>query len=177
MSAPEFSRPCRLDRIGAGESVQAVEATAEERAALAQRFGLLALDRLEAEFHLRREGEGVAANGQLRATATQPCVVTGDPVPARIDEAFELHFLPETADGEPDAEIELSESECDTMFFTGGAIDLGEAAAETMALALDPYPRSEGAPAALKEAGILSEEEAGPVGALAAALKDKLSGK
>ena len=51
-------------------------------------------------------------------------------------------------------EIELSEDDCDTVFYTGGAIDLGEAAAETLALALDPFPRSPGAAAALREAGV-----------------------
>jgi uncharacterized protein YutE (UPF0331/DUF86 family) len=61
----------------------------------------------------------------------------------------------------------------DTVFYSGGAIDLGEAAAETLALALDPFPRSPAAAAALKEAGVLSEEEAGPFGALAG-LRDKL---
>ena len=56
-----------------------------------------------------------------------------------------------------------------------GAIDLGEAAAQTLALALDPYPRSPGAAAALKEAGVIGEGEAGPFGGLAA-LKGKLGG-
>ena len=60
--------------------------------------------------------------------------------------------------------------------YDGGAIDLGETAAETMALALDPFPRGPGAEAALKAAGVISEEEAGPFGALAG-LKDKLAGR
>ena len=77
-------------------------------------------------------------------------------------------------------EFELSEDECDTVFYTGGTIDLGEAAAETLALGLDPYPRSPNAAAALREAGVISEDEAkaqaeasGPFGGLAA-LRDKL---
>ena len=37
-----------------------------------------------------------------------------------------------------------------------------------MALALDPYPRAPGAEAVLRAAGVVSEEEAGPFGALAA---------
>jgi hypothetical protein len=45
-----------------------------------------------------------------------------------------------------------------------------------MALALDPFPRSSEAGDALREAGVLSEEEAGPFGALKE-LRDKLSGK
>ena len=36
-----------------------------------------------------------------------------------------------------------------------------------MALALDPFPRGPNAAAALREAGVISEEEAKPLGALA----------
>ena len=53
------------------------------------------------------------------------------------------------------------------VFHDGAAIDLGSAIADTLALTLDPYPRSAGAEAPLKEAGVLSEEQAGPFAALA----------
>ena len=53
------------------------------------------------------------------------------------------------------------------MFHDGAAIDLGSAVSDTLALALDPYPRSAAAEAALREAGVLSEEEAGPFAVLA----------
>lgn len=168
---PEFARPHRLDQIGAGESKVTVAADAEERAALARRFGLIAIDGLEAHYALRRDAAGVRATGQLSAAVTQACVVTGDPVPARVEEDFELRFLPEPEDGA--GEVEVSAEECDTIFFTGGTIDLGEAAAETLALALDPFPRSAAAADALKKAGVIGEAEAGPFAALAA-LKDKL---
>jgi len=70
-------------------------------------------------------------------------------------------------------EVELSEADCDVIGYEGGAIDLGEAVAETLALALDPFPRSPDADAALREAGVLSEEDAGPFAALKA-LKEKM---
>ena len=91
--------------------------------------------------------------------------ITEAPVPATIDEPVALRFVAH-AESAPD-EIELSEDDCDTVPIEGSAIDLGEAAAETMALALDPFPRAPGAAAALREAGVLSEEEARPAGALA----------
>ena len=144
----------------------------DECAALARRFGLVAIDALEARYALRRDAAGVLAKGHLKARVTQSCVVTGEPLPATLDEDFAIRFLPEPDDDAAD-EVELSEDECDTVFYSGGTIDLGEAAAETLALALDPFPRSPHAAAALKEAGVLSEEEAGPFGALAG-LKDKL---
>ena len=170
---PEFTRPHRLDQIGAGESRVEIEANAEERAALAKRFSLPAIGALAARFVLHRDATGIIAGGHLSAAVTQACVVTDEPVPATVEEDFALRFVPEgSTEGD---DVELTEDECDTVFYQGGAIDLGEAAAETLALALDPFPRSPGAIQALKEAGVLSEEEAGPFGALAA-LKDKLKG-
>ena len=104
---------------------------------------------------------------------TQSCVASGEPIEAAIDTPFELVFRPEPEPGRPDEEVELSESEMDVVFYDGAAVDLGEAVAETLALSLDPYPRAPGAEAALKAAGVMSEEEAGPFGALAG-LRDKL---
>lgn len=172
--APEFARLRRLDTLGTREESAHVEADAEERRRLAGRFGLLSLDRLEADYRLIREGDAVRATGRMMANVVQPCSVTGDPVPAVIDTDFAIRFTPE-AEAAPDDEVELAEDDCDIVFYEGGAIDLGEAAAQTLALALDPYPRSAGAAAALREAGVIGEGEAGPFGGLAA-LKGKLGG-
>lgn len=173
MSAPEFSRPQRIDTIGEAAHAVTIEADEAERAALAARFGLVAIDRLTARFTLRRDALGVVAEGHVDAALTQACSVTGDPLPATVDEDVALRFVPEAASGE---EVELSDDDLDVVEYDGAAIDLGEAAAETMALALDPFPRGPNAAAALKEAGVISEEEAGPFGGLAA-LRDKLKGK
>ena len=165
MIAPEFSRPQRLDAIGAGEHRVEIAANDGERAALARRFGLIAIDRLDATMVVHRDATGVIARGKLSGSVVQACSVSGDPVPAQIAEEFAIRFLPEGAvEGE---EIELSGEECDTVFYTGGAIDLGEAAAETLALALDPFPRSSRADDVLRDAGVLSEDPTGPFAALA----------
>lgn len=170
---PEFSRLQRLDKIGAGENRVAIEADEAERAALAQRFGLIAIERLAADYVVQRDAAGILGRGHLSGAVVQACGVTGAPVPAAIKEVFAIRFVPE---GSPAGdEIELSEEDCDTVFYSGGAIDLGEAAAETLALALDPFPRSPDAETALRDAGVLSEEEAGPFAALAK-LKSTLSG-
>ena len=139
----------------------------EERGRIAERVGLRSLDRLEAHATLERKGEIVRARGRLKAALCQSCVVTDEPVDAHLDEPFDIYFLPEPTPGSPDEEIELGESDCDTVFHDGSAIDLGSAIADTLALSVDPYPRSAGAEVALKEAGVLSEAEAGPFAALA----------
>jgi uncharacterized metal-binding protein YceD (DUF177 family) len=167
--APEFSRPERLDMIGAGARSVTVEADADERRRLAGRFGLVSVERLAARFEVRREAVGIAVEGRVEAAVVQACSVTGDPLPATVDEPVRLLFVEPSAGGE---EIELSDDAIDTVEIESGAIDLGEAAAETMALALDPFPRSPAAEAALKEAGVLSEGESGPFAALKALKKD-----
>lgn len=170
---PEWSRPERVDTIGEGPRAIAISADENERAALARRFDLLAIERLDAAFTVRREGGAILAGGRVRASVVQPCSATGAPVPASVDELVELRFADELAD---DEELELSPDALDTLPIENGAIDLGEAAAETLALALDPFPRAPDADAVLAEAGVLGEAPAGPFGALAD-LKRKLSGE
>ncbi|HSX54204.1 MAG TPA: DUF177 domain-containing protein, partial [Sphingomonas sp.] len=68
---PEFSRPQRLDTIGAGESQVRVEANSDERTALARRFGLIAIDKLAADFTIRRDAAGIIARGHLSGAVTQ----------------------------------------------------------------------------------------------------------
>lgn len=61
------------------------------------------------------------------------------------------------------------------MFHDGAFVDVGEAVAQTLALALDPYPRAPDADARLAAAGVTVAVEAGPFGALAG-LPAKLKG-
>lgn len=169
---PEFSRPERAETIGDPPRTVRIAADDAERRRLAGRFGLLAIARLEAEFVLHRDALGVLAAGRVTAAVTQACSVTGEPVAARVEEPVSLRFVEPAASGE---EIELEDDALDTVEIEGGVIDLGEAAAETMALALDPYPRSPAAPDALRAAGVVSEDEVGTFAGLAA-LRDQLGG-
>ena len=170
----DFDQRLPLDQIRDGDRLD-LSADEAECAAVAGRLGLLCLDRFEAHAVLSRDGEKIRATGRLKASLDQSCVATGEPVPGLVDEAFDISFVPEPRAGKADDEVELGVDELDTMFHDGSAIELGSAIVDSLALALDPYPRSAGADAALKEAGVLSEQEAGPFAALAA-LKEKLGG-
>lgn len=135
---PEFSRPIRL----APEPREVVlEATAAERDALAARFGILGIHALAARLMLRPEPGGtIRARGTLSAEVEQACVVTLEPVRQRVEAAIDLRILGEgetPADEDPDSPDEIESQ--------GGTAELGEAVAEQLALALDPYPRAEGA--------------------------------
>jgi len=167
----DFGHRLTLDRIRDGDRLDLV-ADAAECAAIRERLGLTSLDRLDAHAMLTRDGDRIAASGRLKAALEQRCVATGEPLAVHADEAFEFHFVP--APGRGDEEVELDTGDLDLLFHDGQAIDLGAAIADSLALALDPYPRSANAGAALKQAGVISEEEAGPFAALAA-LKQRMA--
>lgn len=175
MNAPanEFARAVRVDTIGEADREIAIEADAAERAALARRFDLIALDRLAADLRVRRSCDTVHVSGTVDAVVTQACVASGVALPATLAVPLTLRFMPEALIAAQE-EVELEAEDCDTIGYDGAAVDLGEAAAETLYLALDPFPRAPDADAALKAAGVLGEEDAGPFAALKA-LRDKLA--
>jgi uncharacterized metal-binding protein YceD (DUF177 family) len=173
MTAPEFSRPVRVDAIGEDPRKLSVQAEEVERINLARRFGLVAIDRLAAELTLCRKGKDVAMAAMLSARVVQACVASGEPLEAAIEVPFDLIFRPQPDTAGHEEEIELGEEELDVIFYDKASIDVGEAVAESLLLNLDPYPRAPGAAEALEQAGVKSEEEAGPFGALAG-LRDKL---
>ena len=161
-----FAHQLRLDQIRDGERLDLV-ADETERDAIARRLGLSSLDRLEAHVTLAKTGEIVRAQGRMVAALDQSCVVTGDPIASHVDEPVEILFVPEPSLAAPDEEVELRRGDLDVVFHDGAAIDLGGAIADTLALSLDPYPRSAAAEAALKEAGVMTEEQASPFAVLA----------
>jgi uncharacterized metal-binding protein YceD (DUF177 family) len=138
-SAPEFSRPIAVARLGLEPFRQEIEATAEERAGLARRFDLVSLERLAAMVTLQRQSDGlIRLEAVFEAEFEQVCVVTLDPVPAKIAHDFVLLYGP--ADDE-EAEIELDVDEPVFEPLTGEVIDIGEAVAQELSLALPEFPR------------------------------------
>jgi uncharacterized metal-binding protein YceD (DUF177 family) len=137
---PEMHRPVALDRIGPHGVTVAVEATADELPAIAARLRIVALASLHCAFKLRRIDTVIEAQGNLRARVTETCVMSLDEFEHDVEEAFTVHFVPAgTEDDDPDPEA------IDQIPFQGSAVDLGEAAVEQLALALDPFPRKPGA--------------------------------
>jgi uncharacterized metal-binding protein YceD (DUF177 family) len=157
MTAPEFSHRVPVEKLSTHAQQLEIEADAAQRAALAARFDLIAVDRLVGRLELARRGRGALVEGVLEASVVQRCVVSGEPVPALISEPLQLHFEPQ-ADLEGD--IELAPEALDTLPVDDGLIDLGEALAQSLLLALDPYPRASDEVLARVRAHLLSEEEA-----------------
>ncbi len=171
--ANEFSHIVKLSEVGNHSRNIHLAADEAERSGLIARFDLAALDSLEADISLNNEAAGVVALGRFTARLAQYCIASNDPVPAVLDEPIHIRFIAEPTDG---GEFELEADDCETMFHDGQTIDLGEAVAQSLGLALDPYPRSPDSEKILKAAGVKSEEEAAPLGALAS-LKDLLAKK
>jgi uncharacterized metal-binding protein YceD (DUF177 family) len=157
-----------------GEPV-VIEANAAERVALATRFGLGAVESLRAEVSLEARPRAIRATGRLRAAIMQPCAVSGEDFPVTIDEALDLRFVaqgPRPVAGDEEIEIALEADDCDEIEYAGEMFDLGEAVAQTLGLAIDPYAKGPNADAARLAAGIVTEgEQEGPLAAMLAALK------
>ncbi len=133
-----------------------MEADPVECLALARRLAVPTVHSVQCRFHLSgADASGrVTAEGLLQATLDQVCVATLDDFTATVAEQFTVRFVPvdqmprqrpsdDEADGDGEAALDLEED--DDLPYINGTIDLGEAAAEQLALALDPYPRKPGA--------------------------------
>ena len=140
--ATEFVRPIELSRLNQGEQRFIINANAAERAALAERFGLVGLDRLEAGVRLGRIAGGlVRLEAEMTADVTQTCVVTLEPVKNHVAEKFTVLY----GEGGEAREVTL-DGEAETIeAIVGGVIDIGEAVAQQLSLALDPFPHAPGA--------------------------------
>jgi uncharacterized metal-binding protein YceD (DUF177 family) len=174
VTAPEFSRTVKLDQLGSAEHTLALAASPAECAALAARFLLVSIDSLSASVGLRMIGDTVTLTGRFKAKLIQPCAASAAPIPLSLDEQLLIKFMPPEVHS-PDAEVELDADDCDFAEHDGQMIDVGEAVAQSLALALDPFLRKPGADTLLKAAGVKQEGEES-VGAFAglAALRDKL---
>ena len=162
-AGPEFSR--EIDVRQAGARNMTLETSTAEREALARRFDLVRIDSLTAELALTREEATVAAEGRLTAAIVQTCAVSGEDLPVVIDEPLNFRFVPATGAHTPDEEVELDADDCDEIEYAGSMIDLGEAVAQSLGLAIDPFAAGPDAEK-VREAGLLGEEDAGPFAAL-----------
>lgn len=140
-----FSRPFPVGRVVPGGVDARVEATEEERAALAADLGLPALRRLVGEFRLTGLESRIRLAGRILAEIDQTCVVTLDAFPSTLREDVEVEFRVAETGRRPSTEtLDLDPDEDGPEELTGDHIDLGAVAAEFLVLGLDPYPRKPG---------------------------------
>jgi hypothetical protein len=154
----EFSHRLPLGQVPAAGLDLRLEAGPAEREALARRLGLLVLHALVADLRLVPDVEGaVRVTGRMTAELDQECGISLAPVRQSVAEGVAWRLLPEgmePTDGEHDPDDIESEQ---------GAADLGEALAQQLSLAIDPYPR---APGAELPEGLGDQEAHGPFASL-----------
>ena len=92
MSTSEFPRP--IDRRHLPARPLHLEANEAERAALAERFAIVSIERLVADATLTSDGEAIDADGSLEADIVQTCAVSGDELAVEIREPIVLRFVP-----------------------------------------------------------------------------------
>lgn len=124
------------------------EATGEERVELARELDVPSCEHLRVSYEITPLGAGrYAFSGTLEADVTQACVVSLEPVPVRLSEAFSVEMAPaDTLEEEPPVvgDREVS-SVPDVEPIEDGRIEAGTIVFGILSAALPPYPRKEGA--------------------------------
>ena len=159
----------RLHQIGAGLTHNLV-ADAGQRARIARDLRLASLDVFEATMHLEPTASGWKLTGRIQADGAQTCVVTLEPLPLHVDEAFRIDLVEGDAPETRELDIDLDRDDPDVI--EDGQIDLGAYAIEQLALQLDPFPRKPGVEFVQPE----EPGEISPFSVLKGHLKDKPNG-
>jgi uncharacterized metal-binding protein YceD (DUF177 family) len=162
-NAPEFSVPVDIRKLY--DAPKHLKAQANERTALATRFGLEAINSLTAAIAYHAQGETIIAKGALSADIMQQCVISLESFASTIRQDFTISFCPAEsmqailAEGEAAEEesFEIEADDCDIMPYADGRFDIGEAVAQTLALALDPFPRGPDAEQIAQKHGLVTE--------------------
>lgn len=144
---PEFSRPVNVERLPTGGRHFILSATEDECQSLARRFGLVALSSFKVKIHLVpvAAGDLLHAKGEFSAEITQICGVSLQGFKSSLAESFELSYTFAPADPcSPEVSFD-PQGDDPPESVIDGMVDLGEISAEYLGLAVDPFPRAEGA--------------------------------
>ena len=138
----------RLDSMPAEGRDLVLDVDAGERAAIADQLGITAVERLSVKLHADRFSGGMRVTGSLRARIVQPSVVSLEPVTQDIEDSVDRVFLPGSekafaSKAEAEVFVDLEGDDVPD-HFEGPEADLSGLIIETLALAIDPYPRLEG---------------------------------
>ena len=172
---PLFDAIVRIDKLPASGRSVSVDADASTREKIAKDMKLTSVEQFVAELTVVPLRGGLRAQGWLKARITQPSVVTFEPISQDIDEEVDRVFLPVPHGHQapaPGSEVFIDLEDDDFPdHIDGPEVDLSALLLETLALAIDPYPRREGED--LNALGPIGDgEESGPFAALAK-LKDQ----
>jgi hypothetical protein len=168
--ASPVSFPVNVARLSRSGLPVWLDADGEQRAALAAAHQLLSVETFRFDLTVEPwKGDGVRVAGRVKAAITQACIISLEPVVSEIDEAVDTVFVPEGSKLAVPGWIERGEMVLDAEgpdapeTFSGDFIDAGAVAEEFFALAIDPYPRKEGASLESASGGESPGEHRGPL--------------
>lgn len=188
-SRPALSRIAPPEQLSRARPFQQnFETDAAERAAIADFLDLASLDQFSFEAHLTPKGkDGWRLDGEVRAAGAQRCGVTLEPVPFDVAVPAVRVWSPDAGEEDLSQAFEIDVDAATAASWAAGSedaeadverlpdpLDLGAVALETLALALDPYPRASGVsdfePVVAGPPGVapLTDEAAKPFAGLAA---------
>jgi len=147
---PEFSFLVNCNKLQESGRTFETEASPQECAALAKRFGLLSLDSLTLKaFVSRQTADVVMLQCDFSANYVQECIVTLKSLKKHIDCTFGRTYSASAEqdfgqESEPeDEEIHNAEDAPEPPDpLIDGCFNLGESVAEQLSLEIDPFPRS-----------------------------------
>jgi len=146
--APIIDAVIRVDRLPTTGREIEVHPEAAALATLAEQLKLTAIEHFAATLVATPLRGGIRVLGRLNARVVQPSVVTFEPVVQEIDEPVDRVFLPEPDQGHkatPGSELFIDLEDDDFPdHIDGPEVDLSPLLIETLALAIDPYPRLPG---------------------------------
>lgn len=167
----EWSHFVETDDVGAARRRVEISPSEEAFPVLCRRLGIYSIESLKADLELQRNSinKVIHVKGRISADVHQKCVVTAEPVQETIEDTFDAWFEDpnQTVSFEKAKRERMSRKEQekqpmideadDPEAIIDGKIDLGELVMQHLSLALDPYPRIDGAvyesdDAALKDA-------------------------
>lgn len=121
-------------------------ATEEERVELARELDILSCDSLNVAYEIKPRGNArYVLEGTLEADVTQACVVTLEPVAARVEEKFEVELgaAADLVEDPVEDDLEVS-SVPDIEPIENDRVEVGAILFGVLSAALPPYPRKPG---------------------------------
>lgn len=172
-SAGPISYPVRVSTIPKAGIPVLITASDKQRAELSDFHELVDVISFEATMQAETwQLDGVRLTGRVTARIVQECVVTLEPVEAEIDQEIDVVLVPDASAGHQRpvfaSEVVIeAEGPDEPGTFSGDFVDAGSIAEEFFALAIDPYPRREGASVEVTDADLSGDERPSPFAKLA----------
>jgi hypothetical protein len=134
------------------------EAAPDELASIAGTLDLIACNSLRADYTITPGVDGrYRLSGRLRTEVIQACVVTLEPIVNSIEESFDVTFWPQEDIPTPVSGAVDLDDEPEPEPIVAGQLAVGRVVFESLAAAIDPFPRKPGAS--------LDRQETAPPGA------------